>query len=184
MSVGSSRADGSAGSGSTAQAKASRSSASRDGGEPQTSRAPAALELTDLRRRYGSVAALDGLSFTVPAGQVFGFLGPNGTGMTEAISAIVGVAALDAGTVRWNGDPIGVAVRRRIGYMPEERGLYPTMRVAEHLEYLARLHGLPPAGPGPRPRTGSSDWGWAAWARLRPSRSPWATSRGFSWPPH
>jgi ABC-2 type transport system ATP-binding protein len=101
-----------------------------------------ALELNDLRRRYGQVTALDGLSFTVPAGQVFGFLGPNGAGKTTAMRAIVGVAALDSGEVRWNGEVIGEDARRRIGYMPEERGLYPTMKVLEQLEYLARLHGL------------------------------------------
>jgi ABC-2 type transport system ATP-binding protein len=100
------------------------------------------LELTDLRRRYGDVVALDGLTFAVPPGEVFGFLGPNGAGKTTAMRAIVGVASLDSGTVRWNGEPIGEEARRRIGYMPEERGLYPGMRVSEQLEYLARLHGL------------------------------------------
>ena len=103
------------------------------------------LELTGLRRRFGDVVALDGLSFTVPPGQVFGFLGPNGAGKTTAMRAIVGVSSLDSGTVRWNGEPVGPDARRRIGYMPEERGLYPTMKVLEHLEYLARLHGLPAA---------------------------------------
>src|SRR5215472_2326440 len=85
------------------------------------------LELTGLRRRFGQVVALDGLSFTVPPGQVFGFLGPNGAGKTTAMRAIVGVASLDSGTVRWNGEPIGPQARSRIGYMPEERGLYPSM---------------------------------------------------------
>lgn len=101
-----------------------------------------ALELTGLRRRFGEVVALDGLSFTVPPGQVFGFLGPNGAGKTTAMRAIVGVTALDGGSVRWNGEAIGTGARRRIGYMPEERGLYPGMHVLEQLEYLARLHGL------------------------------------------
>jgi len=100
------------------------------------------LELTGLRRTYGEVVALDDLSFTVPPGQVFGFLGPNGAGKTTAMRAIVGVASLDTGTVRWNGEPIGAQARSRIGYMPEERGLYPAMRVFEQLEYLARLHGM------------------------------------------
>jgi ABC-2 type transport system ATP-binding protein len=88
------------------------------------------------------VIALDGLSFTVPPGQVFGFLGPNGAGKTTAMRAIVGVASLDSGKVLWGGNVIAEAARRRIGYMPEERGLYPSMKVLEHLEYLARLHGL------------------------------------------
>jgi ABC-2 type transport system ATP-binding protein len=100
------------------------------------------LELIDLRRSFGSTVALDGLSFTVPPGQVFGFLGPNGAGKTTAMRAIVGVAALDSGTVRWNRAVIGPEARRRIGYMPEERGLYPAMKVLDQLEYLARLHGL------------------------------------------
>jgi ABC-2 type transport system ATP-binding protein len=100
------------------------------------------LELIDLRRSFGSTVALDGLSFTVPPGQVFGFLGPNGAGKTTAMRAIVGVAALDSGTVSWNRAAIGPDARRRIGYMPEERGLYPAMKVLDQLEYLARLHGL------------------------------------------
>ena len=100
------------------------------------------LELSGLRRTYGEVVALDDLSFTVPPGQVFGFLGPNGAGKTTAMRAIVGVASLDSGSVRWNGRPVGEQERRRIGYMPEERGLYPGMRVFDQLEYLARLHGM------------------------------------------
>jgi len=100
------------------------------------------LELDRLTKRYGGVQALDGLSFTVPPGQVFGFLGPNGAGKTTAMRAIVGVAAMDSGTVRWGGEPITMAARRRIGYMPEERGLYPSMQVLDMLEYLARLHGM------------------------------------------
>jgi ABC-2 type transport system ATP-binding protein len=99
------------------------------------------LELTALRRRFGDTIALDGLTFTVPRGQVFGFLGPNGAGKTTAMRAIVGVAALDSGSVRWSGEAIGADARRRIGYMPEERGLYPSMKVAEQLE-LRRRPGL------------------------------------------
>jgi ABC-2 type transport system ATP-binding protein len=101
-----------------------------------------ALQLVDLRRRYGSVVALDGLSFAVPAGQVFGFLGPNGAGKTTAMRAVVGVTAVDSGEVRWNGAPIDARARRTIGYMPEERGLYPDMVVVEQLEYLGRLYGM------------------------------------------
>jgi ABC-2 type transport system ATP-binding protein len=100
------------------------------------------LELIDLRRSFGSVVALDGLSFTVPPGQVFGFLGPNGAGKTTAMRAIVGVSSLDSGKVLWNGRGIGDSERRQIGYMPEERGLYPAMQVLDQLVYLARLHGL------------------------------------------
>jgi ABC-2 type transport system ATP-binding protein len=91
------------------------------------------LELTDLRRRFGDVVALDGLSFVVPRGEVFGFLGPNGSGKTTAMRAIVGVTSLDGGSVRWSGAPIGHQARRRIGYMPEERRLYATMTVHDQL---------------------------------------------------
>jgi ABC-2 type transport system ATP-binding protein len=100
------------------------------------------LELRGLCRRYGPVTALDDLSFTVPAGHVMGFLGPNGAGKTTAMRAIFGLTDLDAGTVRWNGELVGPTDRRRFGYMPEERGLYPGMKVGEQLEYLGRLHGM------------------------------------------
>ncbi len=100
------------------------------------------LELNGLRRTYGSVVALDDLSFQVPAGAVVGFLGPNGAGKTTTMRAIFGLTELDAGSVRWNGTAIGQTERRRFGYMPEERGLYPAMRVGEQIEYLGRLHGL------------------------------------------
>jgi ABC-2 type transport system ATP-binding protein len=100
------------------------------------------LELVGLRRTYGTIAALDDLSFNVPAGKVVGFLGPNGAGKTTTMRAIFGLTELDAGSVRWNGAPVGQAQRRRFGYMPEERGLYPGMLVGDQVEYLGRLHGL------------------------------------------
>ncbi len=100
------------------------------------------LELTGLRRRFGSLVALDGLSFTAARGRVTGFLGPNGAGKTTAMRAIFGLTELDGGCVRWNGAAVGPAERRRFGYMPEERGLYPGMLVGEQVRYLGRLHGL------------------------------------------
>ncbi len=102
----------------------------------------ALLELDNLSRRFGNVAALDHLSFSVPAGQVVGFLGPNGAGKTTTMRAIFGLTDLDAGSVRWDGAPVGSAERRRFGYMPEERGLYPNMLVAEQVQYIGRLHGM------------------------------------------
>jgi ABC-2 type transport system ATP-binding protein len=100
------------------------------------------LRFEGLSRRYGDVVALDGLTFSVPAGQVVGFLGPNGAGKTTAMRAVFGLVSLDAGSVTWQGAPVRAAERRRFGYMPEERGLYPGMRVGEQIEYLARLHGM------------------------------------------
>jgi ABC-2 type transport system ATP-binding protein len=100
------------------------------------------LEIDGLSRRFGSITALDGLSFTVDAGRVTGFLGPNGAGKTTTMRAIFGLTDLDAGDVRWGGSTVDATARRRFGYMPEERGLYPAMRVREQVEYLARLHGM------------------------------------------
>jgi ABC-2 type transport system ATP-binding protein len=103
------------------------------------------LELDGLTRRYGSLTALDHLSFSVGPGTVTGFLGPNGAGKTTTMRAVFGLTALDAGTIRWNGAPVRQAERRRFGYMPEERGLYPGMRVGEQVEYFGRLHKMGPA---------------------------------------
>jgi ABC-2 type transport system ATP-binding protein len=103
------------------------------------------LELQGLCRRFGSLTALDDLTFSVPSGQVVGFLGPNGAGKTTTMRAVFGLTDLDSGTVLWNGEPVGQAERRRFGYMPEERGLYPAMQVGDQLEYLGRLHGMAPA---------------------------------------
>ncbi len=99
------------------------------------------LELDGLTRRYGDVVALDGLTFSVQPGQVFGFVGPNGSGKTTAMRIVLGVLSADAGAVRWEGRPVDGVLRARFGYMPEERGLYPKMRVEEQLAYFARLHG-------------------------------------------
>ena len=100
------------------------------------------LELDDLHVAYGDVRALDGLSFPVPEGEVFGFLGPNGAGKTTAMRVIFGIVLPDRGEVRWNGRRVAPSDRLRFGYMPEERGLYPSMRVLDQLVHLGRLHGL------------------------------------------
>ena len=100
------------------------------------------LELQRLTRRYGDLVALDDLSFTVGEGQMFGFVGPNGAGKTTAMRIILGVLEPDAGEVRWRGRQVDDQARQRMGYMPEERGLYPKMKVRDQLEYFARLHGL------------------------------------------
>lgn len=83
-------------------------------------------------------------SLAVPAGELFGFVGPNGAGKTTAMRIILGVLTPDAGEVLLSGRSLDRPRRQRIGYMPEERGLYPKMRVAEQLIYFARLHGMAP----------------------------------------
>src|SRR6185436_15703812 len=72
----------------------------------------------------------------------FGFVGPNGAGKTTTMRIILGVLTADGGEVRWRGSPVDAGTRRRFGYMPEERGLYPKMRVRTQLVYLASLHGV------------------------------------------
>jgi len=95
-----------------------------------------------LTRRYGDRVALDDVSFSVAPGQMFGFVGPNGAGKTTTMRIIMGVLAPDSGEVRFNG---AAPDRHRFGYMPEERGLYPKMRVRRQLAYFASLHGRDPA---------------------------------------
>jgi ABC-2 type transport system ATP-binding protein len=121
---------------------------------PDTARRQISLELIGLSRRFGSVVALDDLTFSVPPGEVFGFLGPNGAGKTTTMRAIFGVVALEAGEVRWRGEPVTEQARRRFGYMPEERGLYPGMPVLEQLEYLGRLHDMT----APAARVAAQSW--------------------------
>jgi ABC-2 type transport system ATP-binding protein len=99
------------------------------------------LEFDGAAKRFGAVAALDGCTFVARPGRLTGFLGPNGAGKTTAMRAVFGLVELDAGTVRWRGAPITAAQRARFGYMPEERGLYPRMRVREQLLYLGQLCG-------------------------------------------
>ena len=99
------------------------------------------LEFDAATKRFGPIDALDGCAFVARPGRLTGFLGPNGAGKTTAMRAVFGLVELDAGTVHWNGEPISAAQRARFGYMPEERGLYPRMRVRDQLEYLGRLCG-------------------------------------------
>jgi len=100
------------------------------------------LELDQVRRSFGDRTALDGVSFGVAEGRLTGFVGANGAGKTTTMRIVLGVLAADSGEVRWDGRPLGDDVRRRFGYMPEERGLYPKMTVLAQLVYLARLHGV------------------------------------------
>ncbi len=100
------------------------------------------LEVDGISKRYGDLVALENLTFDVRAGELFGFVGRNGAGKTTTMRIALGVLAPDAGVVRWLGVPLTFEARRRIGYMPEERGLYPKMHVAEQLAYLGELHGM------------------------------------------
>jgi ABC-2 type transport system ATP-binding protein len=100
------------------------------------------LEIVDLAKRYGPVVALDGASFEARPGRVVGFLGPNGAGKTTTMRCIFGLVRPDRGEVRWKGAPVDREARLGFGYMPEQRGLYPRMRVGEQMGYFAQQHGM------------------------------------------
>jgi ABC-2 type transport system ATP-binding protein len=100
------------------------------------------LEIDRVTKRYGNLLALDEMTFDVRSGELFGFVGSNGAGKTTTMRIALGVLTSDGGEVRWDGKEITAQTRRHIGYMPEERGLYPKMKVGEQLVYLARLHGF------------------------------------------
>jgi ABC-2 type transport system ATP-binding protein len=100
------------------------------------------LEIIDLVKHYGSVIALDGTSFVARPGRLVGFLGPNGAGKTTTMRCVFGLARPDRGKTMWNGHEIDRLTRLRFGYMPEQRGLYPRMRVRDQLSYFAQHHGM------------------------------------------
>jgi len=100
------------------------------------------LSIQDMHKSFGDVVALDGCTFGVERGSMLGFLGPNGAGKTTAMRSIFGLMRPDSGEVTWDGQPIGLDQRRHFGYMPEQRGLYPKMKVHDQLTYLGRLRGM------------------------------------------
>ena len=112
------------------------------------------LEFDGLHKSFGDVRVLEGVGFTVAPGSMFGFCGSNGAGKTTTMRIAMGLVRADAGEVRWQGKPLDQGTRRRVGYMPEERGLYPKMKVGEQVGYFARLHGLDAAAAA----KASEDW--------------------------
>jgi ABC-2 type transport system ATP-binding protein len=108
------------------------------------------LEVVDVRKRYGDFQAVDGVSMSVPPGTIFGLLGPNGAGKTTTIRMIMDIIAPDSGEVRFFGRRRTRDDLHRVGYLPEERGLYRKMKVGDHLLFLAALHGVSKAEARPR----------------------------------
>ncbi len=100
------------------------------------------LSIRGLTKKYQNTVALDGISFDVPAGTVFGLLGPNGAGKTTFIRIVNRIINYDSGEIFFDGKPLSREHINRIGYLPEERGLYRKMKVGEQIEYFARLKGL------------------------------------------
>jgi ABC-2 type transport system ATP-binding protein len=101
------------------------------------------LQTIDLTRRFGEFAAVDRVTIEVPEGRLTGFVGANGAGKSTTMRMLVGVLGISQGQVLWHGREITTADRRRFGYMPEERGLYPKQGVLDQLTYLGQLRGTP-----------------------------------------
>jgi ABC-2 type transport system ATP-binding protein len=102
------------------------------------------LRVENVVKRYGEFTAVDQISFDVKAGRIFGFLGPNGAGKTTTIRMIVGITAPDEGEISLFGEKLTSAIQDKIGYLPEERGLYKKMKIQEQLRYFAALKDIPP----------------------------------------
>ena len=101
-----------------------------------------ALILDDVRKSFGTVRAVDGISLEVPTGSIYGFLGPNGAGKTTTIRMIMSILYPDTGTVTVLGSPNPEAVKDRLGYLPEEKGLYKKMKTGEIVAYFGKLKGM------------------------------------------
>ncbi len=112
------------------------------------------LRLEAVTKRFGNFTAVDGVSFTIESGTMFGLVGSNGAGKTTTMRMILRILLPDSGSVTWRDRPVSEQECRSFGYLPEERGLYPKMRVADQLAYLATLHGLHPVAA----RTCISGW--------------------------
>jgi ABC-2 type transport system ATP-binding protein len=109
---------------------------------PDSANTDVSLRVSNVTKRFGEFTAVDDLSFDVRAGRVFGFLGPNGAGKTTTIRMIVGITFPDEGTIELFGERVSPALQNRIGYLPEERGLYKKMKVVDQLKYFAALKGV------------------------------------------
>src|SRR5712691_10422207 len=103
------------------------------------------LAVRDVVKTFGDVRAVDGVSFSIPRGTITGLLGRNGAGKTTTIRMITGIFMPDSGSIAWLGGENGTAFRDRIGYLPEERGLYKQMKIVELLLFLAEIKGKRPA---------------------------------------
>lgn len=100
------------------------------------------LKIRNLTKVYGDTAAVDDLSLEIPKGRLFGLLGGNGAGKTTTFRMVLGLLSPTSGTITWNEQPINYDTSHLVGYLPEERGLYPKLKVQEQLIYLGRLRGM------------------------------------------
>ena len=101
-----------------------------------------ALVIDSVTKRFGRFTAVDSINFNIPEGQIFGFLGANGAGKTTTFRMILGLLDASEGKITWNDKPIDYSVSSMIGYLPEERGLYPKLKVSDQIVYLAKLRNM------------------------------------------
>jgi len=100
------------------------------------------LKLERVTKQYGDYTAVNAISFEVSSGEIYGLLGANGAGKTTTMRMVLGLIYPDDGSIRWNGKPWYKELNRIMGYLPEERGLYPKVKICDQIEYLARLRGV------------------------------------------
>lgn len=122
------------------------------------------IRIDSVSKSFRDTVAVNGLSFAVDAGQVFGLLGPNGSGKTTTIRMILGVFLPDEGSISLWDRPPAASVRERVGYLPEERGLYEQMTVIGHLMFLAELHGVGRAEARQRAERRLAEFDASGWA--------------------
>ncbi len=125
------------------------------------------LTFENVTKAFRDTVAVDRLSFELAPGRVFGLLGPNGSGKTTTLRMVLGILLPDSGTIGLWGAPARASVRERVGYLPEERGLYEKMRVLEHLVFLGRLHGMSRANAHDRAERSLSEHAAEGWAKRR-----------------
>src|SRR5882672_3606516 len=122
--------------------RASRGAGSLMVGPIITQLSESAIRLSGVTKAFAGHVAVSDLSLAIPRGSVFGLLGPNGAGKTTTLRMVMDILGADAGTIEILGRPADRATRDRIGYMPEERGLYPRMVVEEQLAFMAEIKGV------------------------------------------
>ncbi len=134
-----------------------------------------ALTLDGVSKRFGDVVAVNDVSLKVPQGAIYGFIGPNGAGKTTTIRIIMSIFYPDSGTITVLGSPNPEAVKDRLGYLPEEKGLYKKMKAGEILSYFGKLKGMTSSEARQRAAELLSDWGLGDWI----DRKTEALSRGM-----
>jgi ABC-2 type transport system ATP-binding protein len=128
---------------------------------------PVAVRFERVTKRFGSFTAVRDLAFEVPTGSIFGILGPNGAGKTTSIRMLMNIFAPDEGRVEVLGETMGEATKERVGYLPEERGLYKKMRVREAMRYFGRIKGRSKAWVEPRIESWVARMGLTGWIDRR-----------------